>query len=167
MSTLAIDTADEKVGKRFATYTAKAGPDDCWEWTGPKVRSGHGQVWDGKRNVAAHRYALAASGVNVDGLLACHRCNNPGCVNPAHLYAGTHQDNINDAIAAGHKFGNPAPKGEANYSAVLTAAQVREIVRRYVPRHRENGTRAMAREFGAAQTTISKIVRGATWQHLP
>jgi len=121
-------------------------------------------LWDGKRNVAAHRYALAASGVNVDGLFACHRCNNPGCVNPAHLYAGTPQDNINDAIAAGHTFGNPAPKGEANYNAKLTESAAAEIKRRYKPRDRINGTRALAREFRVSQQAVSKIVRGVTWR---
>lgn len=161
-----IDTTDAKVRHRFNGYVAKRGKDECWEWTGPKANSGHGQLWDGKRNVAAHRYAKAITGADIEAAVVCHRCNNPGCVNPRHLYAGSHQTNIDDAKASGIKFGNPAPSGEDNYMAVLTAEQVKEIIRRYVPRDRANGTRALAREFGASQQTISKIVRGVTWRHL-
>ena len=80
------------------------------------------------------------------------------------LYAGTAQDNINDAIESGIKFGNPAPKGEANYCAKLTEKIVAEVRRRYVPRDKWSGTRALSREFNVNQNTISKIVRGLTWQ---
>lgn len=164
MSTLMIDTADKKVRSRFDGYVDRRGDDECWPWMGPVVRSGHGQVWDGTRNVAAHRYALAAAGVAIDGKLACHRCNNPSCVNPRHLYAGTYQNNIDDAIASGIKFGNPAPKGEANYNAKLTEDAVAQIRCRYRPRDRMNGTRALARQFGVSQMAVSKIVRGITWR---
>ena len=122
-ATLPINIDDEKVRRRFDSYVDRRGYDECWLWNGPRVRSGHGQVWDGKRNVAAHRMALALSGVEIDGKLACHKCANPGCVNPHHLYAGTFQTNIDDAIAAGNKYGRPAAKGEQE--SFLTADGVK------------------------------------------
>lgn len=164
-ATLPINIDDEKVRRRFDSYVDRRGYDECWLWNGPRVRSGHGQVWDGKRNVAAHRMALALSGVEIDGKLACHKCANPGCVNPHHLYAGTFQTNIDDAIAAGNKYGRPAAKGEQNHCAKLTQERVAEIKRRYKPRDPVNGSRAIAREFGVSQAAISKILRGLTWQH--
>lgn len=75
---------------------------DCWEWVGTKNADGYGLlIWDGKQYLA-HRvsYELHRRPVP-EGLFICHTCDNPSCVNPAHLYAGTHQDNMDDKVARG------------------------------------------------------------------
>lgn len=88
-----------------------------------------------------------------------HKCDNPRCINPAHLEAGTQAANVADMHTRGRA---PDFKGEHNPHAKLTDAQVAEIRRRYVPRCPINGGSALAREFGTHQTNVSLIVRGET-----
>ncbi|WP_394659927.1 HNH endonuclease signature motif containing protein [uncultured Novosphingobium sp.] len=79
-----------------------AGDDDCWPWTAGKFPAGYGIIRYRGYHTGAHRVAyLIANGNLPEGKLICHRCGNPACCNPAHLYAGSHADNTNDAIAHG------------------------------------------------------------------
>lgn len=83
--------------RRFWTY-AKQGP-GCWEWTGARAAHGYGQVWDGQRQTGAHRMAWRLTfGKIPKGLVVCHRCDNPPCCNPSHLFLGTPSDNARDAF---------------------------------------------------------------------
>lgn len=77
--------------------------DGCWEWTGTKNSRGYGMFTPtpGKR-VLAHRFSWEMENGRIpDGLFGCHRCDNPGCVRPDHLFVGTNSDNIRDAVAKG------------------------------------------------------------------
>lgn len=73
----------------------------CWEWNGKRNHGGYGSFTSGGKWHQAHRLALALAGVDIDGRLVCHKCDNPSCVNPDHLFLGTHKDNHSDMMAKG------------------------------------------------------------------
>lgn len=112
-------------------------------------------------SIGAHRLSwLIHFGEIPPEMHVCHRCDNPPCVNPRHLFLGTNLDNRRDSIAKGRfRVG----RGERHRSAKLTEAQVREIRQR-----RELGDRqeALAAEFGVSGCAISNIHRRKTWAHV-
>lgn len=74
----------------------------CWVYTGRKDRDGYGRFDVGGKIVGAHRYMLEISGIQVPtNKVVCHKCDNPSCVNPAHLFVGTQRDNVLDMYSKG------------------------------------------------------------------
>jgi len=95
-----------------------------------------------------------------EGLWVCHRCDNPPCCNPSHLFLGTAADNIHDMHAKGRARSNP-PRGEVHVRAKLTEAKVRAI--------RADSTRPLAdlaAEHGVNYRTISAVRSGLIWRHV-
>jgi len=110
----------------------------------------HRMVW-----WAAHGGTLIPAGKCV-----CHSCDNPGCVNPDHLFLGTRSDNMRDMVGKGRHGGPPPQRGRQNPSAKLDYNKAVEIRRMC----REGATqREAASAFGVAQATVSKVMRGLTW----
>jgi len=106
-----------------------------------------------------------------DGLMVCHHCDNPACVNPDHLFTGTCTDNMADAAAKGRMSSGDShtgfqPKGESVYCAKLSADDVRFIRKHYRPRHPEFGARALARRFGVSHTAIGYARRARNWKSI-
>lgn len=131
----------------------------CWEFTGARSSAGYGAFWDGQRLVRAHRYAFEQFCSPIpEGLIICHACDNPGCVNPHHLWLGTQADNAADKFRKGR--GNIV-KGEAHPHARLTASEVLAI-RADARMHVE-----IASEYGIHPGCVSQIKRRVTWRHLP
>jgi hypothetical protein len=105
---------------RFWSKVDKSGgPGTCWPWTGSVSSSGYGSLTHAGRGIKAHRRAWELTngaippGDGPHGTCVCHRCDNPLCCNPAHLFLGTTADNTHDMIAKGRKF---RPLGDLNGS---------------------------------------------------
>lgn len=156
----------ESVADRFwSGVDRSSGPDACWPWKRGRKRHGYGSFAVSKtRIVIAHRFAWELTNGDPGELLVCHRCDNPPCCNPAHLFLGTSKDNVQDAIVKGRPgFVPPVRHGEKNHATKLSADSVREIRARAAAgqRHREIGER-----FGVSDVTVSSIVRRKTWAHV-
>jgi len=149
--------------ERFWRKVSKAGPEECWIWHAHINASGYGRMmWEKKDLRLAHRISWElANGPIPDGLIVCHKCDNPPCVNPAHLFVGTHADNMADRD---RKHRRAPPKGELNGRARLTEQQVRDIRANAVLcrlTHKE-----LAEWLGVTRTIVSSIIARKTWQHV-
>jgi hypothetical protein len=141
-------------------------PQECWEWNGRRFPSGYGRIWFNWRSIRTHRFAfMAANGPIQNGSEICHRCDNPPCCNPSHLFAGTGKDNYADSKQKGRRR---SPIGEKHHNSILTEEDVRSIRARYVSTalHRGNAT-LLAKEYGVTCGAILKITTGKTWKHVP
>ena len=132
----------------------------CWHWNGCIVR-GYGQIrWQGKL-IYVHRLSwIIHNGSIPVGMMVCHKCDTPICVNPDHLFLGTAKDNGADKA---NKHRAARLLGEQNPYAKLTAFQAIQAKAGHA--NGESCT-SIARRFHVDRTTISKIVNGVNWKHL-
>lgn len=183
----AMPVTDRAMRRRFwSKVDESGGPDACWLWTRQRTAKGYGIFsWSRQEPRRAHRVAWElVNGPIPDGLNALHRCDNPPCVNPSHLWLGTTADNNADMTAKGRarRNGNTvltAARGErhssrthpesvlrgsAHWKTKLTEDDVREI--RRVVGAGEVRQAELARRYGVTRTAISLIIRGVSWKHL-
>lgn len=156
------------IEERFWEKVQVGAPSECWEWTGTKAsRLPYGLFRTSKDPAdspqGAHRVAWRLTyGAIPSEMFVCHRCDNPSCVNPDHLFLGTPADNLVDMRAKGR---GPKPlRGDANPNAALSEASVRDIRDRV-----QGGTTqtALATEYNVSKQTVSLIVRRLRWKHVP
>lgn len=153
--------------KRIFRY-AKLQPNGCIEWQGYKSETGYGRMTVNKVPMRVHRLSWCfANGKEAGNLLVCHKCDNPSCVNPEHLFLGTHLENMRDCIAKNRLrrcTGHTRNRGALNPKAVLTENDVRRIRAIYA-----DGTisiQAISDMYAVHRTTISDIVNNVTWKEL-
>jgi len=147
---------------RFWSKVDKRGPGDCWPWTGATNERGYGVMRpEGRRSgptVKAHRVPLLLAGIDPEGWCVLHSCDNPPCVNPAHLRIGTKADNTRDMLSRQRGL-----VGRRNGNAKLTEAQAAEIRRR---RNAGELRKDLAAEFNVSGATVTRIANGEGWRHV-
>lgn len=161
----------QPIESRMEQYIDRtSSPNGCWIWTGARDSAGYGTVFlrmkqnDSKKSRKkdqdrAHRLMWIRNfGPIPEGIFVCHRCDNPPCCNPEHLFLGSPADNNLDSVIKGRK-----PKGERSWNARLTGSQVREI---RMLRQKGHPLHFLAKQFGVKRTTISSIVHRRTWKHI-
>lgn len=144
---------------RFEKFVSKT--DGCWRWAATVDRRGYGKfaVFGSPR--AAHQVSwVLYRGYLPEGQFVLHRCDNPSCVNPDHLFLGTHTDNMRDMRAKGR---GPNRRGENSATAILSEQQVLAVYSRAWAGERPID---LAREYGVGPTTISGIKHGENWAYL-
>ena len=151
---------NKAIASRFWKKVDKT--NNCWNWLAHINNWGYGQFWDGENQMKAHRMSWVISHGDIpDGMCILHRCDNPKCVNPNHLFLGTLKDNMIDMVNKGRNVTHMG-KGEDNPSAKLTEIEVR-IIRAY---HPALGSRQLSNMFGIAMQNIWKIVTYRSWKHI-
>lgn len=152
------------LAERLEAYSNRSGgPDACWEWTKNRAPRGYGRLNMNGRVILAHRasWSVANGREPAAGLFICHKCDNPACINPAHLFEGTHGDNMRDMFRKGrmHQV-RPYVAGDKSGQAKLTGDIVvacRKLARQGI------AVRELARMHGVHRTSMERAVRGETW----
>jgi len=144
---------------RFWEKVQKGPDNECWEWIGYR-RQGYGVVGVDREVIGAHRFSFElTNGPIPDGMFVLHRCDNPPCVNPAHLFLGTHADNMADCKVKGRAKGSPLV-GSDCHAAKLNEALVMEI------RNSQDNSVILADRYRVSATTIRHIKTRNTWRHI-
>lgn len=151
---------------RFWAKVRKAGGDACWQWTGFRVKGGYGTIGLGGRRAGkefAHRVSWTLNrGPIPGGLWVLHRCDNPPCVRPDHLFVGTARDNNTDTISKGRR-GYTGRPGSLHHRAKIQESTIQKIceLRRDGFSQTQIGSR-----IGLTQGQIGGILRGSYWRHV-
>ncbi len=153
----------ENVDKKGPLHPYRSELGHCWIWMRCRNRDGYGQISESapdRKTLKAHRVSYEIHNGSIPiSLKVRHNCDNPPCVNPAHLLCGTDQDNSDDKVKRERQL-----KREKHGKAKLTEGQVAEIRCNYVRGSHTHGQIALAQKYEVGQTAIGKIVNGENWK---
>lgn len=136
--------------------------ESCWIWNGATIR-GYGRfIIVPAITTGTHRisWAIHNGGEIADNLVVCHKCDNPSCVNPEHLFLATQSENVADKVKKGRHYVN-----KKHCNSKLTPAQISEIRNSYKPRFTTQ--RFLAEKYGVSRENIHYILKGKSWKNLP
>jgi hypothetical protein len=156
-----IPELTERQLRNFWLKVDKRAPDECWKWLASRCWCGYGRLAltpRGLFNAPRVAYYLA-TGKQPGPLCVCHTCDTPACCNPAHLFLGTHTDNMADKVAKGRAKGRLL-RGVSNGAAKLTEAQVLAI-----RASTATGT-VLATKYSVSEGMISLIKSRKSWKHI-
>ena len=142
------------VEERIAALTDKRAHDDCWNWIGATDRHGYAVIKVNGRTRTASRVLYLDIMGNPWSPVVRHKCDNPKCMNGAHLIGGTQKENLGDAKERGR-----LATGERNGNSKLTTEKVKQIKER----GRKEHLARLANEYGVSVRAITKILKGETW----
>lgn len=146
--------------ERFAARHSLDVITGCWPWTARKNAKGYG-VFKATGEVSAHRVSwVLFRGAIPAEMFVCHRCDNPSCVNPDHLFLGTHDDNMRDMVDKGRQR---SACGSAHPNAKFTEDDARAIRAEFALR--KTTQRALAKRYGVSQTAIHFVTSEKHWRH--
>ena len=149
----------ESSENRFWKFVSKT--ENCWDWTGSKANYGYGQLSINGKPVRANRYSwILHNGEIPTGLMICHKCDNPSCVNPEHLFLGDQTANMQDMIS---KKRQKISKGCEKSSCKLNETQVKNIRHLY---KNPFSARELAEKFQISKQNIYDIVNLKAWKHI-
>ena len=147
----------EKYIKRFWSKVDIKSEDECWNWLAGKLRGGYGCFKVNSIKTLTHRFSYELKNGHIpEGMCICHKCDNPSCVNPSHLWLGTHQDNMKDRNMKDHNI-----KGSAHSVSKLTEQQILEI-RNIININQTE----IAKLYGVSKALISLIKNNKIWRHI-
>lgn len=151
--------------ERFWSFVDRGNLNGCWMWNGGKFGSGYGCFYDFKirKQVQAHRWVFEnIKNMEIPaGMEVCHSCDNPLCVNPDHLWVGTHRENMDDMFSKNRRR---EPSGEEKPNAKLTWKQVDEI--RLIYSRGKIGAHRLAKMYGVSKPVIQGVIKGSLWRRI-
>lgn len=157
---------NDRFHKRFLKQISKSrNPDNCWKWKGALDINGYGRFSRGYKHIPAHRASwLILMGEISDGMNVLHKCDNPPCTNPSHLYLGTDKDNARDRVERNrYRKINKKVRGTRNHRARITQMTAIKIKRRLAKNKTIN---EIAKELNVTRPTIENIKHKKSWAYL-
>ena len=144
------------IEQRFWEKVKKGGDDECWLWIGARNNAGYGNIKAEGKYINGHRLSYKIHfGEIKKGMYICHKCDNPSCVNPKHLFMGIPQENDNDKVKKQRQS-----RGEKHPISKLTEELVRKI-------RKESGShQSLSIKYNVSRRLIGMVKQKSIWKHV-